>query len=267
MITGAMIAALLLASAANGDAPRSYPLVPQPDNFEKMCSAEVGLCLSISRETEEPPQLVVEQKMTAGEPRVTRLPLAPVRGGEFEMSGIWPRIITYRNTEYNPDTYHNGILIGLTSSASAGYSGGGAQVMRLHLWQLNTSYGSPRLMSELLDVPLSGNVMIRACFSEKDMEDRRGACHDEYEHDAELTLAKGLSYGLPVLQYVFRAKAFPSFARRNGDSLDHSKISEREKRWSDDLHCNYRRTLRLNPATDRYEFDRLAPDCSGYTVP
>ena len=37
-------------------------------------------------------------------------------------------------------------------------------------------------------------------------------------------------------------------------------------RWRDP-ECSYTRTLRYNPASERYEMDRVAPDCSSYTVP
>jgi hypothetical protein len=267
VIAAAALAALLAAGTTNKDAPQSYALVPQTDNAEKMCSAEAGLCLSIERESEDARVLVVEEQIKGSEPRVVRLPLSAIASYGPEISGIWPQIITHRVSDTRPDAPHDGILVGLTTSESQGYSGGGAQAIRVHLWQLYRSYGSPRLISEMLDVPLSGNVMIRACFSENDMEERGGACHDEYAHEAALTLGKGISDAMPVLHYAFQAKAFPSFVRRSDDSLKHGKVTEKELRWSDDPNCSYTRTLRVNPATRRYEFDRAAPDCSDYTVP
>ncbi len=156
-----------------------------------------------------------------------------------------------------------GIVIGTTAM----YSGGGGNGSRLHLLRLDTTPSNTRLGDEVLDVVWDSSLMIRACFSEQDMKDRREACHDDYNFTGSA---------------VRRARRKPANYRRSPIvrsrppfrvlRAGHRTTAANASRPADLVHekdpeCSYERTLRYNPATSRYEMDRPAPDCSDYTTP
>ena len=146
------------------------------------------------------------------------------------------------------------------------YSGGGGQASWLSLYRFPANrYGDP-MMSEVLGVPIDASIMIRACFAEKDMALRRGACHDLYDFDATLTLGITAIGAPPVLIYQTKATAEPGNSRRSGDNSG-TQLSAADILLRTDARCSYRRELTMNPVTGRYEFDRPGPDCSEYTVP
>jgi hypothetical protein len=146
------------------------------------------------------------------------------------------------------------------------YSGGGGQAERLTLYRLQPSgYGKPPI-GDVLSVPLTGRLMIRACFSEKDYEYRRGACHDSYDFDATLTLAPKGGENPPRLVYRTKAVSTPGGSRRANDNSG-KRLAKNELTPRIDPECSYRRVVTFNPVTERYEFDRPGPDCSDYTVP
>ena len=108
--------------------------------------------------------------------------------------------------------------------------------------------------------------MIRACFSEQSVKDRREACHDDYNFTATLSGAPDGTSELPALTYRSVATAYPRTARRSADNGG-LRLKAADLVHEKDPLCSYERTLRYNPATSRYEMDRPAPDCSDYTTP
>jgi len=74
---------------------------------------------------------------------------------------LWPKLIRFER----------GILAGVETEVNAMYSGGGASSTTLHL----IAFLPNQPPFEVLSVPQSANVMIRACFSERDMKQRAGA--------------------------------------------------------------------------------------------
>lgn len=109
--------------------------------------------------------------------------------------------------------------------------------------------------------------MIRACFNELDMKRRGGACHDEYNFDAALTLAGRLKSGMPVFRYRSKATSFPGPVSRSKDSLARRPLRKRDVITVTDPQCSYQRMYRFDPKARRYVAESPPPDCSNYTTP
>lgn len=173
---------------------------------------------------------------------------------------LWPRIVSLA-----PDaTGQHAAFVGVETRISTGYSGGGASATRLSMIRVDKSGAPP--MGEVLDLPLSGSATIRACFGADDMKQRAGACHDEYKFSSKLELAEPHG-GYPAFSFTTHAESYPGKVSRNADSLSAPPLAKKDLVWVTDPLCSYHRTVRFNPATDRYEFDTPAPDCSEFTVP
>ncbi|MFM6852626.1 MAG: hypothetical protein ACKOUM_00915, partial [Sphingopyxis sp.] len=212
-----------------------------------------------------------------GAPRIIDLPLPQSLTGQ-EL-GIWPQVIAVAG----PAPSLTRLLIGLTIHESAGYSGGGAFARHVALLPLTISDDGITLGRDMLIVPVEAEKMIRACFNEQDIRNRRGLCHDDYSYTAQLAIAPtsggaagattaaavapGAAATWPDLVYSTVAMARPGFARLSNDSLDHARLTRAEMQPARDPNCSYTRTLRFNPVTGRYEFDQPGPDCADYTSP
>ncbi|HSD36384.1 MAG TPA: hypothetical protein VLC92_02680 [Rhodocyclaceae bacterium] len=166
---------------------------------------------------------------------------------------LWPQLIRFEG----------GILAGVETEARAMYSGGGGNATTLHL--IAFLPGQPPF--EVLSVPQSANVMIRACFGERDMKKRAGACHDEYNFDANLALTGKSAAGMPVLRYRSTATSFPGPVSRSRDSLAGRPLRKRDLVTFTDPQCSYQRLYRFAPEARSYVPDTPPPDCSNYTEP
>lgn len=158
-------------------------------------------------------------------------------------------------------------VIGVVERRSAAYSGGGAEVSRLHLHALAVGHVGG-VSPELANLPWQSALSIRACFNAEQARRRLDVCQDQYAFAATLQVATDSSGdGLPDLVYRTRATAFPQTARRWEDSSAGRPLTQADLSHWTDFECSYQRTLRFNPATERYEMDRPAPDCRSYTDP
>ena len=166
---------------------------------------------------------------------------------------LWPKLIRFEG----------GILAGVETEVSTMYSGGGASSITLHL--IAFLPGQPPF--KVLSIPQSANVMIRACFSERDMKQRAGTCHDEYSFDASLDLTEASAAGMPVLRYRSKATSFPGPVSRSKDSLAGRPLRKRDIVTVTDPQCSYQRLYRFVPEARGYVPDTPTPDCSDYTVP
>ena len=166
---------------------------------------------------------------------------------------LWPQVIRFEG----------GILAGVETQVSAIYSGGGAGSTALHL----IAFLPGRPPFAVLSVPQSAEMMIRACFSERDMKQRAGACHDQYTFNASLALTETSAAGMPVLRYRSEATSFPGPVSRSKDSLAARRLRERDIVTVTDPQCTYQRLYRFNPDAGGYVPDKPPPDCSNYTVP
>jgi hypothetical protein len=167
---------------------------------------------------------------------------------------IWPHIVVEAAGR---------TLIGVETSQSTSYSGGGASATTLQLIALD----SPGDMKTVLTVPSDGSAMIRACFSEADMAKRAGACHDEYAFDGELTLDPAVASGPPRFLFTSSAKSFPGRVSRQADSLAAAPLRKKDVKWAADPLCSYRRILSFDAATGSYSLDKPLPACDDYLAP
>lgn len=166
---------------------------------------------------------------------------------------LWPKLIRF----------DGGILAGVETQVSSMYSGGGASSTTLHL--IAFLPGQPPL--EVLSVPQRAHAMIRACFSERDMKQRAGACHDEYSFEGNLTLTGAFSAGMPLLRYRSKATSFPGQVSRSKDSLKGRPLRKHDIVTVSNQQCSYQRLYHLAPETRGYVPDTPPPDCSDYTEP
>jgi hypothetical protein len=141
------------------------------------------------------------------------------------------------------------------------YSGGGGEITTLHLLHIRKDE-APRIV---LSVPWKTDLMIRACFSEKDGKARAGSCHDQYQFDGQLAVVPPTTSGLPTLTYTAKAQSFPRGISRDVDSLSLPPLKKSDLVWVSDPACSYRRTLNFNPTSGVYKPDAPLPDCDQYT--
>nr|WP_314433287.1 hypothetical protein [uncultured Brevundimonas sp.] len=159
-----------------------------------------------------------------------------------------------------------GFLAGVDVGVSAMYSGGGGQASTVELYRLDAAgdaTGGP-----VLTVPVLSSLLIRACFGEKDMVQRAGACHDEYSFEGKLTAAPNAGSGvMPTLIYATTATAYPRGVSRSKDSLENPPLKPEDLVAARDPTCSFERRFIFDTATGVYQPDRPLPDCSDYTVP
>ncbi|MEJ2795797.1 hypothetical protein WAE56_20540 [Iodobacter sp. LRB] len=163
---------------------------------------------------------------------------------------LWPKLIRFGD----------GILAGAETELRGMYSGGGASSTTLHL----IAFLPDQAPFEVLQ---SASVLIRACFSEHNMKQRAGVCHDLYNFNASLALTGAYAAGLPVLRYRSKATSFPGPVSRSKDSLSGQPLRKRDIHTFTDPQCSYQRLYRFDPAARAYIANKPEPDCSDYTVP
>lgn len=213
-------------------------------------------------------QLAIFDQGTPGEvPVIGRYELPGSESHEDSYAPtLWARIVRL-NPGDDAGTGRRSAMLGVVMHVRAGYSGGGASADRLVLIKVDAD-GSQATFAEMLTVPLGGEAMIRACFSEEDAEQRAGACHDLYSFSATLTLHDSKRpAGLPEFAYETQATSFPGPVSRNEDSLGNAPLKEKDLVTVVNEQCSYGRILRFDSAAGRYEADSPLPDCSGFTEP
>lgn len=252
-----MILAMVMAAAT----PVMTDLVP--GEGEQHCLPDKSLCLTLPKNEGSSDAEGTLTATTPGNGNPAPLVL-PYGFGDGQSLQLWPHLIAVPQSDEGSEARE--YLAGVIVDQSTMYSGGGGSGGRLHLFRLDESSGNVSLRDEVLDVVWDSSLMIRACFSEQDMKDRREACHDEYSFTGKLTPAENDSSELPALTYRSVATAYPQSARRSEDNSGLRLKASDLTRWTDP-ECSYTRILRYNPATSRYEMDRPAPDCSAYTTP
>jgi hypothetical protein len=167
---------------------------------------------------------------------------------------LWPHLIREAD---------GAVTIGLLASRRTGFSGGGAMATRLILVRVEPGASEATLVATL---PVQGSAMIRACFSEEDMRQRRQACHDEYEFAGTLTLAPVAGGRYPWLLFVTRARTYPGEVTRWEDSAERPRLRRGDLVWANHAGCSYRRSFGFEPAAGRYVADSPLPDCGQFLV-
>ena len=217
------------------------------------CTVDRGWCAQISRDVDQNTSTLY---VFAGLPPAHQ-PVASLDLGDDDNDDIalWPSIVRIAGVQ-------PGVLVGVERHVSTSYSGGGGGATELKLVRVTGEEARP-----VLTAPIAGSLMIRACFDERDMKARRGACHDEYSFGGDLTLDPTTASGPPRLLFATQATAFPAGASRNGDSTTRGRLRQRDLVPTRDSACSYRRVFALDPVSDVYAPDSPLPDCSDYTVP
>ena len=257
-----MLMSLLIAAAQPATVP--YPVVIDlvAGEGERRCLPDKSLCLDVPGSAEAGDGGLVLTAPQTGQADDLALPYGRDDG---QTLSLWPHLIAVAPSEgaaADSRQYLMGVIVGTSTM----YSGGGGNGSRLHLFRLDTTPSNTRLGDQVLDVVWDSSLMIRACFSEQDMKDRREACHDEYSFTGTLAAGPAEASELPALTYRSVATSYPRTSRRSQDNSN-LRLKAADLVHAKDPECSYERTLRFNPATSRYEMDRPAPDCSDYTTP
>lgn len=215
---------------------------------EMRCTADRRRCVRVVRIDKDSTVEIYDGVPTTPEPAV-RIAVT----GEAEPYRVmpWTQIVEQVDGHW---------LVGTLTTQSAYYSGGRASNVTLTLYEVAAGVAEP---PAVLDTLVSGSVMIRACFSETDMRDRAGACHDEYEFRGTLTLDPATSSGRPRFRLVTAARAYPRGVTRDGDNSG-TRLTRRDLVWTRDPACSYARLFAWTGKA--YAPDRAEPDCSQYLV-
>ncbi|WP_022972793.1 hypothetical protein [Xanthomonas maliensis] len=233
------------------------------------CTRDAAWCVRIAPRSEpgDPPSLLEISETVAGEhtPHVYHVGIHVPEGGALS---VWPWIVRMApgvgadQTVTDPQQRaRQNVLVGSISKLSTGYSGGGGEASQLQLARLRHLQDDIQIDSELLRVPWEGNAMIRTCFTEQDMQQRRSACHDTYDFSAKLSL-DSTAQGMPVLRYQTVATRLPAGVSRDKDSLA-QRLTKKDLRDEQDPACTYTRTFRFSDGA--YRPDQALPDCANYT--
>lgn len=165
---------------------------------------------------------------------------------------LWPHLVREAG---------GAVLVGALRTYRTGFSGGGARRTALLLVRAEPGGGPPAL---LLDIPLSGSAMIRACFAEADEAARAGACHDEYSLAGTLRLDPATAAGRPRFILTAAARTYPGRRSRTAEAPAAERLQRSDLVWASDAACTYRRTLAFDSVGGRYQPDSPLPDCPDY---
>jgi hypothetical protein len=237
---------------------RLEAFAPRPDLMKDggpplLCTADQRWCAEISRDVDLDESTL---HVFAGPPNENQPPTSrPLTRTDDEDFALWPSIVRLAG----PD---GGVFIGVERHVTTSYSGGGGGATQLELIRVPDAGAAP-----VLTAPIAGSLMIRACFDERDMRARRGACHDEYSFAGDLALDPTTASGPPRFVFETRATTFPAGVSRNTDSLARGRLRRRDLVQAPDPACSYRRIMTFDPATETYAPDTALPDCGDYTVP
>jgi hypothetical protein len=291
MIAFPFFLAALAGTTSPKEAPRMEPLIevsatapatdsPDAVSPNTLCTKDKRWCAFLSRDVDlntttlniyngQLLPLIKDGRSYARD--VGTYPVSNMVGdGESASVNIWPNIIRQPTLRTDGLKLNETINIGIELGQSTGYSGGGAQSSSLQLYQLGPnidgSMPEPINFGMILDVPLSGHKMIRACFSEMDLKKRRGMCHDEYDFDATLKLGKTMPGGAPQIIYQSKAITTPGSSRLSQDNTER-QLSVADLKPRKDGKCSYRRIYTYNGEFGSYFTPQQIPDCSDYMVP
>lgn len=168
---------------------------------------------------------------------------------------IWPKLIRLDEDR---------ALAGVILTESEPWSGGGMTVETLYLFEV--TLGDASMSNGIGIIPLRSNAEIRACFSEADEAKRKGACHDQYAFDTELTIVDG-GTALPELHVQTRATRFPTGVRRTNDSTANPPLTSKTLATETDTICSYQATYSFDEAESVYAPTTPLPDCTEFLQP
>jgi hypothetical protein len=152
-------------------------------------------------------------------------------------------------------------LIGVERTRTTGFAGGGARATQLEL--VRAAPGAAALAG-VLDEPVSAIKDIRACFGERDRRARHGACSDQYEFSAALTLDPATRAGRPRFRFVARARTYPGRRMLEADSTTAPPLRRSDLAWATDPACSYARRFAYDEAAGIYVANEALPECADY---
>lgn len=261
-------------AAGNVMEPLGQVLLPDEDGQERLqwCTADHAWCVALQPSDtagEASTTLVVtERAQGTGQPQSWHATMDVPDDGEL---AVWPWIVRLapgvgadQPVADPQQRARQNVLVGGISTVRSMYSGGGARASTLQLARVRHLDDDIQVDSDVLALAWEGQADIRACFSEQDMKQRAGACHDEYGFSAKLSL-DAAAQGMPVLRYQTVATRFPAGVSRFEDSLAKGPLKKKDLRTEQDPACTYVRTFRFSGGA--YQPDQPLPDCAGYTEP
>ncbi len=293
MIVFSFLLAATATAITPAEIPRMEPLIEvaaeiratgpsDPGTPASYCTQDKRWCMFIARDVDQNtttlnifngqlPPIIKDGRSYARDVGTYSFSASDAGGGMYDASvKIWPTIIRQPTPRDDGLKLNETITIGIETGASTGYSGGGAQSTWLDLYQLvptiDGSVPEPINFGTVLSAPLSASKLIRACFGDEDYKQRRGACHDEYDFQASITLGKTMPDGTPQLLYKSIATATPGSSRLSKDNSGH-QLSVADLETRRDLKCSYRRVYIYNGEQGAYFTAKPTPDCSDFTTP
>lgn len=240
--------ALGLVSTASQADTRIDALLNQRSNAARTCTADRVWC--IDRDKDSATVLLLDKGKYVP---ASKLPLQQNEDERIE-SEPWKSVIRIAE----PDI----ALIGVVLTQREAYSGGGGSVSHLRLYEVGTA-GSAE-PKPVLDAPLGSSFMIRACFTKDDEHSRRGACHDEYNFRATISVLPNKDKREVTLLYRTRADSFPGKRNRHDDSSAAPPLRKKDMYRAVDPACSVERTLTRNPTTGAFSWNRVLPPCPDY---
>lgn len=238
----------------------------------RSCTSDGAWCVRVqpvANDGDRPTMLEVQERVP-GQPSLHVHHVSIEVPAESELS-LWPWIVRLAPgvgadapVKDPQQRARQNVLVGGIVKFSTMYSGGGADASTLQLARVRHLEDDIQVDDDVLTVPWLGNAMIRACFSEQDIKQRAGACHDEYGFSAKLGLDVAAE-GMPVLRYQTVATRFPAGVSRFEDSLAKGPLKKKDLRTEQDPACSYTRLFRFSDGM--FRTDQALPDCAGYTEP
>lgn len=170
---------------------------------------------------------------------------------ENRVSAPWPNIIISGATAY----------VGAIVTEEQMYSGGSARVGHLVLYEVSNGAAQ-----EALRLPYAGEISIRACFDEDDVQARAEACLDEYVFVSRVRIDDEAAHGAPHIVLETGAATYPGRITRTEDSAERGQLGADDLVWVTDNVCSYRRRFTRGP-TGAYGPDTELPACADYLEP
>jgi hypothetical protein len=266
-----VIFAALLGMQAAAEQPAAVidMIVPAESQHGLICLPDRGPCLRLEPTDQDGRnvELSIHSTDSAGATQVDNYPLpqSVIANRDGERLTIWPHAIRLPVPSPLFETLP-AYLVGVLREERTDRSDGAGSSARLMLYMLLVGDGQARLVSEVASLPWRGSQRVSVCFAEADRERRQGACHEEFLFRANLTIADADGGPLPALRFETQATAYPQTVRPGENNTIPLSLTTADLVHWRDPECSYTRTLRFNLATERYEMDGLAPDCSAYLV-
>lgn len=261
-----IVSALLVLAAATSLATdragnSMEPLVPVQNVKEgepqpKLCTSDGRFCAFASNVDDGRGQ--AELQLFEGTAATAPVAVKGLDGGyDTGRFDVWPNLVRLADGT---------MLTGATQYSFNGYAGGGGSASTLWLYRVEQGKGEDGF-TLVFETVLSAGKMIRACFGERDMKMRRGACHDEYAFSGNLALDPEPANGMPRFSMETEATTYPGDVSMDSDSTTRPKLRKSDLVHKRDAHCSYRRVFAFDPKVGTYLPDSPEPDCSDFTVP